>query len=180
MKLLDFGLAYLLGREDVSGGGTPAYMAPEQARGGTVDERSDVYAAAMVLREMLSKAGSTNHPVLPRAIARIITSALADDPSERPRDGAAWLDALLSARRTIERPRRVRRLALFASTFLVLGLVITGFATWRVWRMQLLEDPDGRTSVAVADFANQTGDSDSTAFRDSSPPRSSSRRCCGC
>ncbi|MGA8890327.1 MAG: serine/threonine-protein kinase [Anaeromyxobacteraceae bacterium] len=54
VKLLDFGLAHLLGTEGSSGAGTPAYMAPEQADGGAVDERADVWAAAMVLGEMLT------------------------------------------------------------------------------------------------------------------------------
>ena len=52
VKLLDFGLAHLLGSPDAKGAGTPAYMAPEQARGEEIDARADVYAAAMVLREM--------------------------------------------------------------------------------------------------------------------------------
>ena len=54
VKLLDFGLAHLLGTEGSSGAGTPAYMAPEQAAGAVVDERADVYAAGMVLGEMLT------------------------------------------------------------------------------------------------------------------------------
>ena len=54
VKLLDFGLAHLLGTERGSSGGTPAYMAPEQAAGAAVDERADVYAAGMVLGEMLT------------------------------------------------------------------------------------------------------------------------------
>ena len=54
VKLLDFGLAHLLGTEGSSGAGTPAYMAPEQAAGAVVDERADVWAAGMVLGEMLT------------------------------------------------------------------------------------------------------------------------------
>src|SRR5512137_1173932 len=54
VKLLDFGLAHLLGTEGSSGAGTPGYMAPEQAAGAPVDERADVWAAGMVLGEMLT------------------------------------------------------------------------------------------------------------------------------
>jgi len=55
--VMDFGLA----RQETEGGGsvsgTPAYMAPEQAAGQTVDARADVYAAGVVLAEMVSPEG---------------------------------------------------------------------------------------------------------------------------
>jgi hypothetical protein len=55
--VMDFGLA----REETEGGGsvsgTPAYMAPEQAAGQTLDARADVYAAGVVLAEMVSPDG---------------------------------------------------------------------------------------------------------------------------
>ncbi|MBN2555467.1 MAG: protein kinase [Anaerolineales bacterium] len=50
--LTDFGVARLAS-EHISGG-TPAYMAPEQFQGGTIDARTDVYALGVTLYEMLS------------------------------------------------------------------------------------------------------------------------------
>ncbi|HET9953233.1 MAG TPA: protein kinase [Polyangiaceae bacterium] len=57
-KLLDFGMAKLLSNSPVrtvSGTpiGTPLYMSPEQARGGQVDSRCDVYALGVLCYEML-------------------------------------------------------------------------------------------------------------------------------
>jgi serine/threonine protein kinase/tetratricopeptide (TPR) repeat protein len=192
VKLLDFGLAYLLGTPGSSGAGTPAYMAPEQAGGGPVDERADVYAAGMVLGEMLtgkrpvdssaprevaSRPGAPGTdrmrmpevpsppspapptlpdlPGVPRPIARCVTAALSTDPATRPRDGAAWLAALRTARGKLERPRKARHVAVLAGIGLVLGLAVAGLATWRVWERQI---PGGRPTVAVADFANETGE----------------------
>ncbi len=60
VKVLDFGIAKLRGEADpnlTSRGavcGTPEYMSPEQIRGEELDARSDVYAAGVVLYEMLT------------------------------------------------------------------------------------------------------------------------------
>jgi serine/threonine protein kinase len=66
-KILDFGIAKLIGATDQNDGvkltqagvafGTPVYMSPEQALGNPVDGRSDLYAASILAFEML-----TGHP----------------------------------------------------------------------------------------------------------------------
>jgi serine/threonine-protein kinase len=54
VKLTDFGIALLAGDESSKTAGTPAYMAPEQARGEPTDPRADVYAVGLVLREAVT------------------------------------------------------------------------------------------------------------------------------
>jgi len=57
-RVLDFGVAKAVGRlhttRDGSVKGKPAYMAPEQLFRGTVDRRADIYAAGVVLWELLT------------------------------------------------------------------------------------------------------------------------------
>ncbi|RMG17478.1 MAG: serine/threonine protein kinase [Planctomycetota bacterium] len=63
VRLLDFGLAKLLGDADDGSGprtrdgaviGTPKYMSPEQALGQRCDHKADLYAVGVVLYELLS------------------------------------------------------------------------------------------------------------------------------
>ncbi|MBI2945742.1 MAG: SUMF1/EgtB/PvdO family nonheme iron enzyme [Candidatus Wallbacteria bacterium] len=109
LKLADFGLAksQLEATRTQAGMimGTPAYMSPEQARGMTVDGRSDLYSAAVVLFELA--AGrlpftarnpmdvlvmqlqqpppelSRLAPGLPASVAAAVMKGLAKDPAER-------------------------------------------------------------------------------------------------
>tara|TARA_R110002096_G_scaffold171490_4_gene344416 strand:+ start:24998 stop:26689 length:1692 start_codon:yes stop_codon:yes gene_type:complete len=63
-KILDFGIAKLLGeaKEEAGGGdlteagmaiGSPTYMSPEQATGGAIDGRTDLYTLSLILYEMI-------------------------------------------------------------------------------------------------------------------------------
>jgi HEAT repeat protein len=60
VKIVDFGLAAAMSHTDsrLTGSGvvmgTPAYMAPEQVRAGTIDARTDIYSLGVIMYEMFT------------------------------------------------------------------------------------------------------------------------------
>ncbi len=135
VKVVDFGLAKM--REETytpgitSPGivcGTPEYMSPEQARGDTLDPRSDLYSVGVILFQLLTGrlpfhgesptqvvlAHLTEVPPDPRAVAAdrnipaplaaITLRALAKDPAMRFQDANAFASALTSVLPGIDDP----------------------------------------------------------------------------
>jgi serine/threonine-protein kinase len=122
IKVMDFGIARLMERSGeglTQAGtaiGTPEYMAPEQLMGGTVDARSDLYAAGAVLFECLTgrlvfQAPSVTalvarhiedqpedprrlNPEVPAPLAAVVLRALAKKPEERWTSAAELAEAL--------------------------------------------------------------------------------------
>jgi serine/threonine-protein kinase len=74
-KVLDFGVAKLLAEGDtLTHGavvGTPMYMAPEQARGGEVDHRTDLYGLAAIAYRALTGRPPFSGPDVPAVLHQV-------------------------------------------------------------------------------------------------------------
>ena len=125
VRVLDFGIAKLVrepGATSTQTGallGTPAYMAPEQARSQPLDARADLYAAGVILYEgatgtlpfvasnlfdlleLLVKATPVaprvHRPEIPGALEAVILRALAKDPDDRFASAVEMREALVAA-----------------------------------------------------------------------------------
>ena len=119
LVLADFGIAKSIAQSKTTvATGTPHYMAPEQAEG-RVDQRTDVYSAAVIAYEMLAgrvpyafdsfaeviRAQTAAPPVAvgllrpdaPPALADALTKALSRDPDDRFASATEWKQALAAA-----------------------------------------------------------------------------------
>jgi serine/threonine protein kinase/Tfp pilus assembly protein PilF len=175
MKVLDFGIAKLAEQElpetlaedeallmvETNLGsvlGTVRYMSPEQARGASVDKRTDIWSLGVVLYEMVTGRApfngdtpgevmasilSAEPPSLARylpqasgALQQIVSKALQKDPGQRYQNANEMLDALKGLRRKLEFTAELKRSAAMpiwlrwvrSPTALVLTLVVGALA----------------------------------------------------
>ena len=127
VKVADFGLARTMaGTSHTKTGlliGTAAYLAPEQVSRGTADARTDVYAAGIMLFEMLTgaqphtadtplavaykhvnevvPAPSRFAPGITPSLDALVTRATSRDPDLRPVDAGQFLRAASEVRRSL-------------------------------------------------------------------------------
>jgi serine/threonine-protein kinase len=187
VKILDFGLAkFVIGDDAKRGGtpvtkagtifGTPAYMSPEQATGGTTDARTDVYACGVMLFEMLAGKRPfegnqsellrqhllapvpalaevrTDVEIAPELLA-LIDRAMAKEQAKRFADAGEMRAALEALPRDSVRPRApAATIATSAPTMPTMGAVVPA-------RREVLplSTPWGRTRVMVLGIAGLVG-----------------------
>jgi serine/threonine protein kinase len=191
LKILDFGLAERPEEPGMPGSvrqsvpsqaslgliaGTPRYMSPEQARGLTVDTRTDVFSLGCVLQELLAERSPVTtvetggvsksvfnqrpkpmtalRPNCPVALAEIIERALQQDADNRYRTAKEMLADLKALQYDTGKHRSPKsgqhrlRMALAATALI---LVITAIAAY------LLPPRESIQSIAVLPFVNEGG-----------------------
>ncbi|HYS52817.1 MAG TPA: protein kinase [Thermoanaerobaculia bacterium] len=166
-KVLDFGIAKTIdvantheptAVADTAAGmfvGTLQYVSPEQASGGVVDRRSDIFSFGVVMHEMLTGSNSVTTPITrsdcPPELKKIVARCLEKDPERRYQTAR---DIVIDLAHIAEKPlrRSDRRIVLVVMVLLV--------ATAGLW---LFERPPRQAarasrakidSVAVLPFAN--------------------------
>ncbi|MFY9636816.1 MAG: Stk1 family PASTA domain-containing Ser/Thr kinase, partial [Cellulosimicrobium cellulans] len=132
VKVMDFGIARAMADSSATMTqtqavvGTAQYLSPEQARGETVDARSDLYSAACLLYEMLTarppfvgdspvsvayqhvreipQPASSLNPEVSPALDSVLAKALQKNRDDRFQDAAAFRRALRAARAGVAVP----------------------------------------------------------------------------
>ncbi len=117
VKVADFGIARVMSKSNTltkEALGSVHYISPEQAKGGRVDNRSDIYSLGVVMYEMMTgrppydgespvavaiqhingnpPLPSTLNPNIPEGLEQIIMRAMARNPEERYPTAAALLE----------------------------------------------------------------------------------------
>jgi len=157
--------------------GTVAYMAPEQARGGDIDQRTDIYAFGLILYDLLLgrrrvedggavadlqkrldnplPAPRTALPDVPEPLSRFVTQCIEPDAAKRFATTADMVAALarLDDRGKLRPIKRAVGLPL--ATVMALALLgLSGVVYWFTRPPVQHEN----VVVVIADMVNQTGD----------------------
>ena len=107
-KLLDFGLAGLIGSHRPAGGGTVAYLSPEVLGGAPAGAVNDIWALAVVLYEMIAGQRPFAGKTVDEVVDNIARQRLRPPPALSVGGARAWGAVLAFAAGMLTAPPRGR------------------------------------------------------------------------
>ena len=182
--IMDFGIARALDRSTLTSTGsiigTPVYMSPEQAQGGTLDARSDLYTLGIIFYELLTgelpfKADNVMttllmrcqqdpvppnqvDPSVPPALNKIILKAMTRDAGHRYQNASEMLEDLEAFEgRRRDSERRKMPIAMVAALALMV-VVLAGLLVYSRLNRSAAPVAAKAVTVLVADFDNNTSE----------------------
>jgi serine/threonine-protein kinase len=171
VKLSDFGLARPISAQTQTGAvvGTVAYLSPELVSRGVADARSDIYAAGIMLFELLTgrqpfqgeqavhvalqhansevPAPSSLNDTIPELLDELVLWATAKLPQNRPSDAIEFHRVLLQAKADLKNPKKSDELTQrLRETTVLRGETTAGLEALNLDQTQVLGDAGATTS----------------------------------
>ncbi len=198
VKILDFGLAKLRGLTKLtktgSTVGTAPYMSPEQAKGETVDHRTDIWSLGVVLYEMLTGqlpfkgdyeqaiayqiTNVTPEPVtglrsgIPLELERVVNKCLEKNPDERYQTASDLIADLKHLQRMTSQPvqqtteKKAKPSTKKKRWAVIAALLVIVIGLVIIFKPFSREPEKNRKSIAVLPFKNMSDSKEDEYFSD--------------
>jgi serine/threonine protein kinase len=190
-KLLDFGLAKLIGgtilTKSGSTTGTAAYMSPEQARGESIDSRTDIWSLGVVLYEMLTGTrpfkgefesallySITNadyepitkaRPDVPIELGRVVARCLQKDASKRYQSAEELIVDIKRCRLEPVQTGIFKKRA-FTFSMIIVAVLAIGFVLYTLFVKPRDSAQPLKSTIAVLPFKNLSDRKEDDYFSD--------------
>jgi serine/threonine protein kinase/Tfp pilus assembly protein PilF len=185
-RIMDFGIARSRETKGLTGAGiiigTPEYMSPEQVEGKEVDQRTDIYSLGIILYEMVTggvpfegdtpftigmkhKSEMPQNPKelnaqIPDDLNRVILRCLEKDKEKRYQGVEEVHSELVNIEKGLPVTVTFGLKKLLIPTLAVIGIIAVAIVIWQLIPQKNAAPlaPEGKPSLAVMYFKNNTGD----------------------